>query len=112
MTTFLEFFCSRLIGPPTRTNGNGESFWPCPACGGKWHTMPLDGRNPHRFYCFGRCNSFGPKRTHSTGDAMDLLLIRFPHETKKQHGRRWKALMAEFEQLELSGGADVISPPR
>ena len=53
MTTFLEYVATELFGPPDRTNGNGESFWPCPECEHhSFHTMPHRPEYKDRVKCW------------------------------------------------------------
>lgn len=73
MTEF-EFIAEKLMGPPTRRRGNGESEWPCPKCGHpRFHTRPHKPEFKDRFSCW-RCPDFW-------GDAHDLLIHFYPRMT-------------------------------
>jgi hypothetical protein len=53
MTTLLEVAIAKLLGPPLRDRGDGQSEWPCPGCGReKFHTMPDRPEYKHRFRCW------------------------------------------------------------
>jgi hypothetical protein len=91
--TFFEFVCHELLGPPSRSPGDGESYWECPrCCSPKFHTKPHRPPFKDRFKCF-RCDFWG--------DAADLILLRYPeddydarvaclHQLHQQH-EAWEA---------------------
>src|SRR4051794_894461 len=85
-TTFLQYVCERLMGPPTRrTAHDGESYWTCPFHGGdSFHTMPSVPGQKDRYKCFG-CGALG--------DEADLMKQRMPGETwpaRKQRLAEWR----------------------
>ena len=62
MTTFLEFLCERMFGPPLDRRGDGQSEWEkCPKCGAgpdKFHTRPAKPGFADKFGCY-RCGVYG-----------------------------------------------------
>lgn len=41
--TLLEYILTKYLGNPTKQLGNGESYWPCPACGHRnFHSLPTN----------------------------------------------------------------------
>lgn len=97
--TFLEFICRKLIGPPTSSKCNGESYWPCPHCGSeKFHTMPHKPPHKDRFTCW-----VCPFR----GDAADLMRYFYPHERYPQHLDRLADLQHEYD-CEMGRAAESL----
>lgn len=99
MLTFLEFVCFELIGPPTYSKGNGESYWPCPKCSHpRFHTMPHVERYRDRVRCFA-C----PFR----GDAFDLLGHFYPREDYGDRQRRIADLERRYQAAAQKGTTPV-----
>lgn len=90
-TTFLEFVCTRMFGPPAYRAGDGESYWPCPRCGaeGKFHTRPHDPRYRDRFSCY-RCGTFG--------DEFDAVWLALPASKFPERLAIVADLRAEYER--------------
>lgn len=99
MTTFLEFVVSKVLGPPVRSRGNGESAWGwCIWCGnqrGKFHTRPDVPEFAHKLSCFA-CGRWG--------DEFDIL--KWGGMGRSYEERRdviLPALRAEFDALPKDG---------
>jgi hypothetical protein len=102
VTTFLEFVCETLLGPPDRDRGNGDSSWPCPKCGHEsFHTLPDKPEFKHRFRCFREGCLF-------RGDEHDLLIHFFPRENYGDRLVRLQDLRELF--LRGSGGTVAVRP--
>ena len=90
--TFLEFVCTKLMGPAVSSDGDGQSNWPCPRHddpGANFHTLPCDPRYRHRFRCW-HCALWG--------DEFDLLLEFFPGENYGQRRARLAALRIDHKR--------------
>jgi transcription elongation factor Elf1 len=104
ITTLLEFVLVKLIGPPYRTIGNGESYWNCPQCDSdSFHTMP---DKPEEFKHRAKCWSCGDS---CRGDAIDMVRIVLPEKTWKEARVMVENFRKEFEVLRFfSSGAGPI----
>jgi len=92
MRTLLEFVIEKYLGPPTRSNNNGESHWPCPQCGHpRFHSMPHKPPFRDRFRCWS-CDF--------RGYIHDFLLEFHPHEN---YGDR----LARLDQIRQDWRRDV-----
>ncbi len=102
-TTFLEYVCTRLMGPPTRTAQPGEAYWPCPRCGhAKFHTRPHNPPHKDRVYCW-TCQWWG--------DACDVLKELLPDECRDYGIRvqRLRELQADFDREIAAGTAGAAT---
>ena len=91
MTTLLEYVCEQVIGPPTKSHGNGESQWPCPKCTHpRFHTLPHHTKYKDRFRCWS-C----PFR----GDVFDLLRHYYPRDRFPELKARLTDFQAEYDRL-------------
>jgi hypothetical protein len=87
--TFLEFVAFQLLGPPTYSKGDGESYWPCQKCGKfKFHTRPEKPGEKDRFSCW-VCGWYG--------DEYDLLRHFFPHGHYGQRKEQVAVLKQEYD---------------
>ncbi len=86
-TTFLEFVCRELLGPPEGREGDSPT-WPCPKCAKpKFHLRPPRAGNRDRFSCWS-CDFWG--------DEADLLKQVFPEENYDDRLVRLSALRDEY----------------
>ncbi len=89
-TTFLEYVCSKMFGPPWSSRGDGQSKWPCPqCCDREFHTRPYDPRFADKFSCY-RCGWWG--------NEFDAVWFAFPDTTYPQRQLIVERLRAEFER--------------
>lgn len=103
--TFLEFVCTRLLGPPLVNKGNGECEWNCPACLAprKFHTRPHTPEFLDRFSCY-KCDEFGHER-----DFLKLMGVR--HEAERiKIVREWRREYHALQQHPQTAGVFGMSP--
>lgn len=90
-STFLEYVCRKLLGPPSYSRGDGEAHWPCPRCyDDSWHTRPTHPHYADKFSCY-RCTWWG--------DEHDLLRHFHPgwdYPTRQANLARWRQ---EYETM-------------
>jgi hypothetical protein len=108
--TFLEYLCGTLSGPPISTNGNGESYWPCPQCGGeRFHTLPHKPKEKDRFRCW---------TCLFRGDDIDLLRHFHPRERYPELLQRKHEIQVDFDRdqaanlLPPTASSALAFPPR
>jgi hypothetical protein len=98
VTTFLEYVCLQLLGPPARPGGSrGESFWPCPFCadhGAHFHTLPRKPGKRDYWRCH-RCGAWGDevqllKNLRALGDAPAAGGHAAHQELLEQLGREYR----------------------
>lgn len=88
--SFLQFVCTKLLGPAAKHGKSGESYWRCPFHNDKtpsFHTLPSSTRHPDKFNCFG-CGKWG--------DHIDMIAHCFPKLTKRERGDIIDQLWDEF----------------
>jgi CHC2 zinc finger len=97
MTTFLEYVCEKLLGPPAKRCGQGVSYWNCPCHDDQtpsFHTLPYKPEFKHRWMCHG-CGM--------RGDAADLMRELIP-------GEKWPERKARLEQWRQEWQREVGAP--
>ncbi len=113
MTTLLEHLLHLYLGKASSTNGNGESYWPCPNCGDRrFHTMPVHPIYAHRAKCW-HCDLYG--------DAADMLKFFHPDESwdvrkarLKQFASGWQTLnqKSQAKEKHFAVGRGVSKPKK
>jgi hypothetical protein len=95
--TLLEFVCERLLGPPTRTLGNGQSHWPCPVCGEReFNTFPHKPEYKDRCRCW-RLNNCGFR-----GDELDVIRVVIEQQERGDDWRLLEKLRDEYERTDAA----------
>ena len=112
MTTFLEFVCERLIGPPARQLGNGDSYWCCPLHNDttpSFHTLPIHPKYRQYWKCFG-CGKGGDEY-QLLRELRDLVGHPLAMGTFSDHQALVGAWREEFDRM-VNGSTEVKRPAR
>jgi hypothetical protein len=104
--TFLEYVAERLLGPPARRCGKGDSYWNCPFHGDtnpSFHTMPHKSGFKDRWCCFG-CGT--------RGDEADLMKEFYQGEGWPRRKARLEQWRQEYEREggQTSRPAPALAP--
>src|SRR5262245_35498686 len=112
MTTFLQYICTRLFGPPAHRGGMpGDSYWNCPFHPDdtpSFHTLPRKAGKKDYWKCFG-CGLWGDEM-NLLRHCRDLLLDPRAAGGVAEHRALLAAWRLEYAAAHGEHGKDSMAP--